>query len=61
MAYYKPIGQAHADYLKLMKLNSDDLTQLSFHIKDYEIAIDMSSIEYEVTHSTDEAMANRIS
>jgi hypothetical protein len=61
MAFYKPIGEAHKDYLKVMKLNHEGITQLSFHIKDYEIAIDMSSIEYEVTHPTDEALAKRIS
>ena len=44
-----------------MKLKADDLTQLSFHIKDYEISLDMSSIEYEVTHPTDDALAKRIS
>jgi hypothetical protein len=61
MAHYKPIGQAHSDYLKAMKLKHEGITQLSFHIKEYQLALDMSSIEYSVTHPTDEALAKRIS
>lgn len=43
-----------------MKLNSEGLTQLSFHIKEYVLAIDISDIEYSVTHPTDTALAARI-
>jgi hypothetical protein len=43
-----------------MKLNHEGITQLSFHIKEYQIALEMSDIEYSVSHPTDEALAKRI-
>ena len=54
MAFFKPIGTSHEEYLKAMNLNHEGITQLSFNIKDYSLVVDMKDIEYSVDHPTDE-------
>jgi hypothetical protein len=60
MQFYKSIGMAHEKYLKAMKLKHEDIAQLSFHIKDYQLLLDVDNISYVVKHPTDGGIESRI-